>query len=168
MSPAPSVCGGVRGATGARGTPSNPDLFVHSRQDRTSSSRATPMGVGDLRESQGLTTPRLQIAGDTLLVGPYLAQELCLPRAWPGALGPAATLSPEALLCSRNVQELQMHTNAALPFLLPCRNTALTFSLLQARAVPGQRGCQVAPQLSWGSALGSRSSSKRSAAQCLG
>lgn len=71
-------------------------------------------------------------------------------------------------LCSRNVQELQKHTNAALPFLLPCRNTALTFSLLQARAVPGQRGCQAAPQLSWGSALGSRRSRKRSAAQCLG
>lgn len=46
-------------------TPSSLDQLAHSRQDRTSSGTAAPMGVGDLRESQGLTPPRLQIAGDT-------------------------------------------------------------------------------------------------------
>lgn len=47
------------------GTPGSPDQLIYSRQDGTSSSTAAPMGVGDLRESQGLTPPRLQIAGDT-------------------------------------------------------------------------------------------------------
>lgn len=47
------------------GTAGSLDQLAHSRQDRTSSDTAAPMGVGDLRESQGLTPPRLQIAGDT-------------------------------------------------------------------------------------------------------
>lgn len=47
------------------GTPGSPDQLAHSRQDRTSSGTATPMGVGDLTESQGLTPPKLQIAGVT-------------------------------------------------------------------------------------------------------
>lgn len=71
------------------GTLSSPDQLAHSRQDGTSSGTAAPVGVEDLRESQGLTPPRLQTARDTPFQHPISrgrtqAQEPCLPRALPG------------------------------------------------------------------------------------
>lgn len=52
---------------------------------------------------------------------PGTVSPTCLARC-PGT---CCQLSPRALLCSRRVQApLQMHTNAALPFLSPSRSTA--------------------------------------------
>lgn len=120
--------------------------------------------------------------------GPHPAQEPCLPRALPGTQRPGTCLPRSALgehrallqaraspaadtrSARQGTATAQPHCcqHTALPFPSPSGNRQLTLSLLQARAVSGQRGCLVAPQLSWGSALGSRTSGKGSAAQCLG
>jgi len=192
-SPQPRIQGDVRGATGAeRDTwQPGPTCTFQARRDKQRSSHShgswRPQRIPGPHPSQvtncqghPLPAPHRQ--------GPRPAQELCLSRALPGTWHPGTCLPRSAL--GEHGALLQAHVSpaagarsagqgtataqshccqrAALPFLSLSGNRQLTFSLRQARAVPGQRGCQVAPQLSWGSALGSRTSGKGSAAPCLG
>lgn len=106
----PRAPGELRGATGAKQDTwqPRPTCTFQTRCDKQC--LATPMGVGDLRESQGLTHPGLQIAGDTPFQHPlgrgHTRPRNCashVPCQPLGALGPARHTQPSgrAALCSR-------------------------------------------------------------------
>lgn len=172
----PRVPGELRGATGAKQDTwqPRPTCTFQTRCDKQC--LATPMGVGDLRESQGLTHPGLQIAGDTPFQHPlgrgHTRPRNCashVPCQPLGALGPARHTQPSgrAALCSRRrclgtrLPRIGLTAASAVrgfTLLFAPGNRQLSGSLLQPSAVPGQRRRQAEPQLSWGSAFGSRTS----------